>query len=84
MYKLGKHPPKLDGRTLRLGKYLRPELSRPPRQVTFYRKVGEAWTMMANDRFHDCTCAAAGHMVNISCRSGKKVLWDAASGTAKT
>ncbi len=27
--------------------------------------------------------AAAGHMVNLSVRSGKKVVWDAASGTAK-
>lgn len=28
--------------------------------------------------------AAAGHMVNISYRSGKRVLWDVATGTAKT
>jgi len=28
--------------------------------------------------------ASAGHMVNISYRSGKKVVWDAASGTART
>jgi hypothetical protein len=27
--------------------------------------------------------AAAGHMVNLSVRSGKKVVWDAGSGTAK-
>ncbi len=27
--------------------------------------------------------AAAGHMVNLSYRSGKKMLWDAASGTAR-
>lgn len=27
--------------------------------------------------------AAAGHMVNLSYRSGKKMIWDAASGTAK-
>jgi predicted dehydrogenase len=27
--------------------------------------------------------AAAGHMVNLSVRSGKKMLWDAATGTAK-
>ena len=27
--------------------------------------------------------AAAGHMVNLSVRSGKKMVWDAASGTAK-
>jgi predicted dehydrogenase len=27
--------------------------------------------------------AAAGHMVNLSVRSGKKLTWDAASGTAK-
>lgn len=28
--------------------------------------------------------AAAGHMVNISCRSGQKVFWDSARGTVKT
>jgi len=28
--------------------------------------------------------AAAGHMVNLSYRAGKKVLWDAASGTVKS
>jgi hypothetical protein len=27
--------------------------------------------------------AAAGHMVNLSVRSGKEVVWDAGSGTAK-
>jgi len=27
--------------------------------------------------------AATGHMVNLSYRSGKKIVWDAASGTAK-
>ena len=27
--------------------------------------------------------AAAGHMVNLSCRSGKKVVWDDARGTVK-
>jgi hypothetical protein len=27
--------------------------------------------------------AATGHMVNLSVRSGKKMVWDAASGTAK-
>jgi len=27
--------------------------------------------------------ATAGHMVNLSVRSGKKMVWDAASGTAR-
>jgi predicted dehydrogenase len=27
--------------------------------------------------------AAAGHMVNLSCRSGKRMVWDAASGIAQ-
>jgi hypothetical protein len=27
--------------------------------------------------------AAAGHMVNLSYRSGKRMIWDAASGTAR-
>jgi hypothetical protein len=28
--------------------------------------------------------AAAGHMVNLSYRAGKRMLWDAASGTVKS
>jgi hypothetical protein len=61
--KLGKLPPRHDPRTLQLGKYL--EVSRlpaPPPTVDFASAV-RAWPMMRNDTVGDCTCAAAGHMI---------------------
>jgi len=61
-YKLGKHPPVVDQRTLRFGKYLTPALPSPPASVNYGAKVS-TWPMYANDKYGDCTCAAAGHMI---------------------
>lgn len=61
-YKLGKHPPVVDARTLSFGKYLKPALSSPPPSVDYGNKVS-VWPMYDNDQYGDCTCAAAGHMV---------------------
>jgi len=61
-YKLGKHPPVVDDRTLRFGAYLTAALPPPPDSVTYYQKVA-TWPMYDNDRYGDCTCAAAGHMI---------------------
>lgn len=59
--KLGKNPVRYDTRTLRLAKYAI-SLPTPPPSIDFASKVGD-WPMMANDSVGDCTCAAAGHMV---------------------
>jgi len=61
-YKLGKHPPVIDERTLRFGKYLTTALPSPPASVDYGAKV-PSWPMYANDKYGDCTCAAAGHMI---------------------
>jgi hypothetical protein len=61
-YKLGKHPPVIDARTLRFGKYLTAALPAPPASVDYGGKVPE-WPMYDNDKYGDCTCAAAGHMI---------------------
>jgi len=61
-YKLGKRPPILDSRTLRFGNYLTPALPASPNSVTYYQKVPQ-WPMYYNDKYGDCTCAAAGHMI---------------------
>jgi hypothetical protein len=61
-YKLGKHPPVVDQRTLRFGKYLTAALPSPPASVNYGAKVS-TWPMYANDKYGDCTCAAAGHMI---------------------
>jgi hypothetical protein len=73
-YKLGKHTPKLDSRTLKFGKYLTAKLPAPPQSVD-YSKAVPSWPMMGNDNYGDCTCAAAGHMIEE---------WTANTGTEKT
>lgn len=61
-YKMGKHPPKIDSRTLRFGAYLTTQLPAPPAAVDYSKPV-KTWPMMGNDQYGDCTCAAAGHMI---------------------
>jgi len=61
--KLGKHPPVFDERNLVFGKYLKKaELPPTPSRENYGEKV-PTWPMYANDRYGDCTCAAAGHMI---------------------
>ena len=61
-YKLGKHRPVHDDRTLRFGSYLTADLPTPPESVTYYQKV-PTWPIYYNDQYGDCTCAAAGHLI---------------------
>jgi hypothetical protein len=72
-FKLGKHPPVLDDRTLRFGAYVTSALPTPPVSVSYYKSVA-TWPMYDNDRYGDCTCAAAGHMVqNWTANAGTEV-----------
>ena len=61
-YKLGKQRPQIDSRTLQFGAYLTKALPAPPVSVDFTKPVKQ-WPMMGNDNYGDCTCAAAGHMI---------------------
>jgi hypothetical protein len=61
-YRLGKNRPVIDSRTLRFARYLRPALPAPPQTVDYGGAVA-AWPMYYNDQYGDCTCAAAGHMI---------------------
>ena len=61
-YKLGKQRPKIDSRTLQFGAYLTKTLPPPPPSVDYTKPV-KTWPMMGNDQYGDCTCAAAGHMI---------------------
>ena len=62
-FKLGKLPVRHDPRTLHLSAYLRAAALPPaPVQCDWGAKV-KSWPMMANDRLGDCTCAAAGHLI---------------------
>jgi nucleoside phosphorylase len=61
-YKLGKSPRVVDDRTLRFSRYVTSALPTPPQQVNYGQKVTN-WPMYSNSTYGDCTCAAAGHMI---------------------
>jgi hypothetical protein len=74
MYRFGKHPPKRDYRTLRLGKYLTSALAAPPVSLnvldTVYKKLNvndptKLFPIDGNDTLGDCTIAAAAHAITI-------------------
>jgi hypothetical protein len=61
---LGRVAPRHDPRTLRLAKYLDDAVVLPEIPVAAdYAAAVSSWPMYGNDRLGDCTCAAAGHMV---------------------
>ena len=61
--KLGKAAPKVDVRTLRLAAYVdTTKLPAAPADLDLTAKVDD-WPMYDNDKLGDCTCAAAGHMI---------------------
>jgi hypothetical protein len=62
--KLGKLEPRFDARTLKLARYLAPELSPPPATRDWTRGIVD-FGKMANDRLGDCTIAAIGHAVQV-------------------
>ncbi len=72
MYRFGKHPPKVDYRTLHLRNYLTSTLPAPPASVDMLARVyenlgndnaGDLFPMDGNDTLGDCTIAAAAHAV---------------------
>lgn len=66
-YKLGKLVPKEDPRTLAFETFVIPgQLPPVPDSVSWEDAIPNVignWPMMRNDRLGDCTCAAAGHMI---------------------
>ncbi|HKW18571.1 MAG TPA: hypothetical protein VJO35_13775 [Terriglobales bacterium] len=78
-FKLGKQRAKHDSRTLQFGTYLTGELPAPPAAVDYGAPVKQ-WPMMGNDNYGDCTCAAAGHMIEewTANTGGAEILPDAA------
>jgi hypothetical protein len=78
-YKLGKRPPVVDSRTLRFASYLAAALPPPPASVDYGDKVA-MWPMYYNNEYGDCTCAAAGHMIqNWTANAGAEVICPQAS-----
>src|ERR1700721_716437 len=71
-YRFGKHPPKTDYRTLRLGDYLTAQLAAPPPSFAgpprLYDNLHKSdpttlFPMDGNDTLGDCTIAALGHAI---------------------
>ena len=60
--KLGRLAKRHDPRTLQMARYL-DESKLPPIPATLAVVKVPTWPMYGNDRLGDCTCAAAGHMV---------------------
>lgn len=78
MFKLGKHPARLDPRTLRLSHYLT-ALPPAPASIDWGAKVSR-WGMMLNDRIGDCAIAGPAHMIEAwsADQNKPKIISDAA------
>ena len=73
--KLGKLPPDPARKTLKFGEYIN-EAALPPIPSVFDLSYDVTkWPMYGNDDLGDCTCAAAGHMIQA---------WTAAKGAIQT
>jgi hypothetical protein len=61
--RLGRKPHRHDDRTLRLARYV--DATKLPAAPPHFRNSSpvKSWPMYKNDTLGDCTCAAAGHMV---------------------
>lgn len=78
-FKLGKKPALFDSRTPMFGTYVKGELPPPPASVDYGKPI-KKWPMYGNDKYGDCTCAAAGHMTQVwTAHGGKEVTPTAAS-----
>jgi len=73
-YRFGKHPPKIDYRTLRFRNYVKADLAAPPPSFTIlprvYDNLGEKdpsklFPMDGNDTKGDCTIAALAHAITL-------------------
>lgn len=71
--RLGRLPARRDPRTLQFERYVTAQLPAPPASVS--PPAVPTWPMYDNDRLGDCTCAAAGHMVQA---------WTQAAGRERT
>jgi hypothetical protein len=74
-YRFGKHPPKIDYRTLRLRNYLKPGLAAPPASLNTLPRVCDKlhisdptvlFPMDGNDTKGDCTIAALAHAITVN------------------
>ncbi|MFI5297154.1 MAG: hypothetical protein ACHREM_03570 [Polyangiales bacterium] len=62
--RLGKHDRKQDPRTVRLGDFVHGKLAPPPAIDWAKHTVGR-FPLWGNDSISDCTCVAAGHLIEL-------------------
>lgn len=67
---LGKKPYVPNPRAFKAARYLTPASTAAPGTMNWSAAV-TSWPMFANDRVGDCTCAAAGHMVELWTATGQ-------------
>ena len=87
--RFGKHPPKVDYRTLRLKDYLKAGIAAPPASDDVLARVyaslkitdpAKLFPMDGNDTLGDCTCAALAHAITIyQGLGGKKAIMTTAA-----
>lgn len=78
-FRIGKLAPRHDPRTLRLAAFVAAAaLPTPPASIT-YKDAVSHWPMYGNDRLGDCTCAAAGHMIELWAKMEGKTATPSAS-----
>ncbi len=71
--KPGKLPAKNDPRDLSMANYIKPSiLAKLPIELDWTLKKTTPWGMMENWNLSDCTCAAAGHMIECWTANAKK------------
>jgi len=77
-YRLGKHAPKFNPKTLKLSKYMTPDapLIEPPSKVFLEYKIPpDTIGMYGNDRYGDCVFAGIAHwLMLITAHSGKMIV----------
>jgi len=71
-FKLGKHPKKVDSRTLQFSKYVKPNLPPVPAIIDYSQGIIN-WGMMLNDSIGDCTIAAIAHLIEAWTKQGKVI-----------
>jgi len=73
--KLGRRAVRHDGRTLRLARYLGPEILAAPPQRVDWSAAMTNMGVMTNDVLGSCTAASAGHMIQAwSAQNGNQVI----------
>lgn len=82
-YKLGKHAPRNDKRTLMFCDYVDVSKLPPVKQQVDWTSGIKDWGMMRNDEIGDCTCAGIAHSIQVWTAANKNEITVADSDVIK-